>query len=131
MASAGGYVENGLRALVGIPVFQTSAYYVNSGTLNTFYNTMKAAEDAHYVMIATTGGIGDAYSNECGIAQRHAYSILAAFTMTDSAGTAHKCLLMRNPWGRSTYSGTWSKSDSSWTDALIAQVPYGHDPRTE
>ena len=92
---------------------------------------MKAAEDAHYVLSATTAGTSDTQTNECGITMSHAYSVLAAFTMTDSGGTAHKCLLVRNPWGRSTYSGKWNKNDGDWTDALIAQVPYNHDPRTE
>ena len=54
----------------------------------------------------------------------HAYSILAAFKMTDAGGTEHKCLLMRNPWGESNYNQTWSKDDSSWTDALVNQVPW-------
>lgn len=55
----------------------------------------------------------------------HAYTILSAFNMTDASGTVHKCLLIRNPWGVSYYTGTWNKDDTNWTDDLINQVPLG------
>lgn len=61
----------------------------------------------------------------------HAYSIIAAFSMTDAAGTVHRCLLVRNPWGSSYYTGPWNKDDTDWTDDLVAQVPHGIDPRTD
>ena len=51
--------------------------------------------------------------------------------MTESNGTAHKMYLMRNPWGITYYSSDWNKNDTRWTDALVAQVPYGIDPRTD
>jgi len=57
--------------------------------------------------------------------------VLAAFTMTDSAGVAHKCLLIRNPWGVVYYNQEWNKDDASWTDDLVAQVPFGVDVRTQ
>lgn len=79
---------------------------------------------------STAGGGNDQVSNQCGIAQSHAYTILSAFTMTDSAGTAHKMAMIRNPWGTTYYSYTWNKDDTNWTDALAAQVPFGIDPRT-
>jgi hypothetical protein len=78
---------------------------------------MKAAEDAHYIMGATTSSTGNGL-NSCGIVLKHAYSILAAFTMTDTAGTAHRCLLMRSPWGYSQYNYTWNKDDPNWTNSL-------------
>ena len=39
-------------------------------------------------MGAATGSGADSTYNVCGIANGHAYSILSAFTMTDSTGTA-------------------------------------------
>jgi len=60
----------------------------------------------------------------------HAYSILSAFTMTYN-GTDIKMFLMRNPWGSTYYSSDWYKDDSRWTDALVAQIPHGADPRTD
>ena len=50
--------------------------------------------------------------------------------MTDANSVTTKMLLMRNPWGTSDYSAAWHKDDSAWTDDLVAQVPWGIDPRT-
>lgn len=61
----------------------------------------------------------------------HAYSVIAAFAMTDSAGTEHKMIMARNPWGSTYYNQTWSKDDPNWTAALVAQVPHNVDPRTD
>ena len=64
---------------------------------------MKAAEDANYVMATTTEGTTDSVYNDCGIPYFHAFSILSVFTMTEADGTAHKVMLLRNPWARATY----------------------------
>lgn len=50
--------------------------------------------------------------------------------MTDDNGTDHKMIMVRNPWGITYYSGEWNSDDTRWTDALVAQVPLGVDPRT-
>jgi len=78
----------------------------------------------------TAGGGDDQETNACGIAMSHAYSLISAFTMTDADGTAHDVLMFRNPWGEAGYTGTWSKDDPNWTDALVAQVPFEVDVRT-
>ena len=82
-------------------------------------------------MSAGTDGSGnDQQTNTCGIAMSHAYAILAAFEMKDSAGTVHKMLMMRNPWGVTKYSAKWNYADRAWTSELVAQVPMSIDPRT-
>ncbi len=66
-------------------------------------------------MTAGSAGSGyDYYSNSCGIAMSHAYTILAAFQITDDSITWN-LLLARNPWGITSYSGDWKHSDSRWT----------------
>jgi len=60
----------------------------------------------------------------------HAYSIISAFTMTYNS-TTNKFFLMRNPWGYANYNSDWHKTDTRWSDALVAQVPHGVDPRTD
>ena len=50
--------------------------------------------------------------------------------MTDASNTVHNMFLVRNPWGITYYSGEWNANDTRWTDALVAQVPHGVDPRT-
>ena len=53
----------------------------------------------------------------------HAYTILGAFTITESS-TTWNLLLARNPWGSTYYSGDWKHNDSRWTTANKARVPY-------
>jgi len=102
----------------------------SSDTL-TFWDTVKAADEANYLLAA--GVYYTNYSsqtNNCGIVQGHAYTILSAFTMNETSGTSHKMYLIRNPWGITYYSEDWYYADSKWTDGLAAQVPLGIDPRT-
>lgn len=128
----GGIQMNAIHMLTGVPVFSYSTAAITDTTeAETAYNRILAADAAGYIMTAGTAGSGnDQVTNACGIAMSHAYSILAAFTMTDASGTAHKCYMIRNPWGTAGYTGTWNKDDTDWTDALVAQVPFGVDPRT-
>jgi hypothetical protein len=54
----------------------------------------------------------------------HAYTILGAFNIVDS-GKTWNLLLARNPWGYTYYSSDWKYSDSRWTTANKALVPFG------
>jgi len=78
----------------------------------------------------TEGAGNDQENNGCGIAKSHAYSLITAFTMTDETNVDYDMLMFRNPWGITQYVGQWSPHDDNWTDELVAQVPYGLDPRT-
>ena len=60
----------------------------NTTNLQTTFALINAADVANYIMGAGTGPGTDSTYNVCGIANGHAYSILSAFTMTDSIGTA-------------------------------------------
>ena len=73
-------------------------------------------------MAITTAGDGnDAESNECGIAKSHAYSLISAFEMTDSAtGKTFQMMLIRNPWADNNYEDDWGPKDPRWTDELVA-----------
>jgi len=89
LISQGGLVANGLRALTGIPVFMYNTIDIkNYSEADTLYETILAADSANYLMGAGTSGNGDnSEYNSCGIAMSHAYSILAAFTMTGTDGS--------------------------------------------
>lgn len=132
LIAEGGLVENGLHYLVGIPVFRYYTSEISDTTAaESLFDTLVAADAANYLMGFGTAGSGnDQETNNCGIAMSHAYSITAAFTMTDASGVAHKCILARNPWGVAYYNQEWNKNDAAWTDALVAQVPYQVDVRT-
>lgn len=81
-------------------------------------------------MTSTEDG-DDRNVNEYNIGVGHSYSVMDAFTMTDAAGTAHKMVLIRNPWGSNGYDWTWSPDDPNWTADLIAQIPNGFDPTAQ
>jgi len=71
-------------------------------------------------MGAVTYGEGDdSETNSCGIYKSHAFSIFAAFTMKDSSGEQIDALLVRNPWGLTSYNGTYNSTDPAWTDSLV------------
>ena len=91
---------------------------------------LNTADSANYILAAGTGSGADSTWNTCGIANGHAYSILAAFNITDASGTVHSMYMIRNPWGLDNgYNQTWKATDPKWTNALVAQVPLGVDPR--
>jgi hypothetical protein len=55
---------------------------------------------------------------------------MSVFNMTDASNTNIACLLIRNPWGEEPfYNTSFMHNSSRWTDSLVAQVPFGIDPR--
>ena len=120
----GGFVVNGLRLLTGAPTFTYTLSSFGLTAAETF-SLLQAADSVDYPMGAGTSAGSDSTFNDCGIAYGHAYSILGTFEMD-----TYDMVMLRNPWGVTYYSGTWNKDDSNWTDALVAQVPFGVDPRT-
>ena len=98
--------------------------------MSTTFALLSAADKANYIMVADTGYGFDTTYNTCGIPNGHAYSILAAFNMTDASGKVNSVYLIRNPYGLDNfYNQTWSANDPKWTNALVSQVPLGVDPR--
>jgi len=71
------------------------------------FNTLQTANNLNYVMGAGTSGSGDTFYNGCGIAESHAYSLIATFELKTGSNVDYKMYMMRNPWGRSTYTGTF------------------------
>ena len=50
--------------------------------------------------------------------------------MTDALGKVHSMFMIRNTRGNANnYNQTWNATDPNWTNALVAQVPFGVDPR--
>ena len=119
LKTAGGYTENGLRFLTGSPTF----YYKLSNTTNliTTFAMLNAADQLNYIMAGATGSGADSTYNKCGVANGHAYSILAAFNMTDAYRKVHSMYMIRNPWGSANaYNQSWRATDPDWTNALVA-----------
>ena len=116
----GGILENGIRSLTGAPVFSYKTSTLDTDAkVDEAYQFILTGEQANYVMGASTRGTGDDSSrNHCGIYMSHAYSILAAFTLKDATHN-EQLLLIRNPWGRTGYTGLWNYKDTKWTDELV------------
>ena len=112
--------------MTGAPNF----YYGGITDVDEMYQLIKAGDASDYLMSGETAGYGvDSVYNGCGIAMSHAYSLITAFEVTHQ-GEQHDLIMFRNPWSISYYEGPWAAWDDRWTDATVAQVPYGIDPRT-
>ena len=49
--------------------------------------------------------------------------------MTDALGNVHSMFMIRYAGeSANNYNQTWNATDPNWTNALVAQVPFGVDP---
>ena len=56
---------------------------------------------------------------------------MSVFNITDANNTNFGCLLIRSDWLEvHSYNTSFNSSSSRWTNSLVAQVPFGIDPRT-
>ena len=122
-----GYLINGLRAVVGAPVFNYQTVEIAAGDNSTeaeeigrVMALLQEAEAANYVMGATTGGESGAGRNSCGLLLGHAFSVISTFELTEADGDVHSVLMLRNTVGATQYSGAWRAGDPKWTDELVA-----------
>eukprot|EP00356_Strombidium_inclinatum_P007169 CAMPEP_0170484982 /NCGR_PEP_ID=MMETSP0208-20121228/4355_1 /TAXON_ID=197538 /ORGANISM="Strombidium inclinatum, Strain S3" /LENGTH=273 /DNA_ID=CAMNT_0010758501 /DNA_START=606 /DNA_END=1427 /DNA_ORIENTATION=- len=131
-ASEGGFIQNGLRAMVGCPVFSYWFEDITTTPVDLWTELQEFDENTNFLMGASTdSGVSDSYVNSCGIAEGHAYSIISVFALKDESGvTQHRLYMARNPWAVTYYNGSFSYSDSQWTENYKSQVPYGVDPTT-
>lgn len=127
----GGYLENALRSLAGVPVFTYWGENIIDDTdAKKMWQLIKAADNLGFITGASVYKTMEGTTNVCGMVQGHAYSVIAAFELIESNGTKHKMYLLRNPWSITYYSSDWHAEDPRWTDDLVSQVPYSIDPRT-
>ena len=66
-------------------------------------------------MGASTSAGSDKTMNPCNIAYGHAYSVIAAFSLTATNGTVIPAMMIRNPWGTVSYNLSLSSSDAIWS----------------
>lgn len=96
--------------------------------MDNLFNVLVDAEKKNYIVGAATHATGtDRTTNHCGIYNSHAYAFLAAFTLKNEE-LEEDVILVRNPWGRTEYTGEWSYTDKRWTPELVAQIPLGVNP---
>ena len=95
------------------------------------YSVLESLDAYGYPVGLATAGTSDSNTNHCGIAESHAYSVIAPFNISMRLGIVKKLVLVRNPWGTTNYDQSWYSRDPKWTDDTVAQVPYGIDPRVD
>lgn len=105
MNAEGGWNEEGIRSLVGAPVFN----YPTSSLDSKFWNTINSADKNNFIIGAHTGQGSNTY-NLCNIPYSHAYSVIATFNLT-LQGSTIQAIMVRNPWGIVKYNGSLSASD--------------------
>jgi hypothetical protein len=110
--------------LTGVPTFvyyNEEVFGSNGMGLDAAWTLLNQADAANYIVGAGSPGSGnDKAFTSCGINASHAYSLLAPFNMTDSAGKEWKMLMLRNPWRSGNYSGPWNSKDTNWSNTLVS-----------
>lgn len=108
--------------LTGAPgkqvTFQSIGYNVDAA-----WNEITDAVRNNYLV-----GVDTAASAKFSLPGSHAYSLIGAYELKDTAGkVVHRLYRVRNPWGTDVYNGPWADGSNLWTDAFKAQVPYARN----
>jgi hypothetical protein len=112
-----GNLIDGTFWLTGFPGFSS---YMSELSLTDLREILFWALDLHdFVVMGGSAGDSDTTTDDMGIVQAHAYSVLSITPVYDQTGNYVTDLLhMRNPWGSELYTGPWSDDSTLWTDYL-------------
>ena len=85
MSADGGFIQNGIRALTGCPVF---TYWTSDITdyEETWTLLREQDIDGNYLLGAATSSTSGTKYNSFGVANGHAFSILSVFPLRDTTG---------------------------------------------
>jgi hypothetical protein len=91
-----------------------------SSTTSSTITTAAAAAWALIYAYDTAGyllGCSVGTSNNYGLVNSHAYTLLGAYTISNTAGVVtNRLYKIRNPWGVDVYTGNWNDDDTTrWT----------------
>ncbi len=85
---------------------------------NNAWNMISVYDKADYIMSC---GVGN--SNNYGLVNGHAYSLIGAYAITNSSTNStviNRLYKIRNPWGQDVYTGNWRDADTTrWTANAI------------
>jgi hypothetical protein len=101
-----------LKVLNGAPTY---FYYFSNfkGKLDEVWSLISDAISKSYIVGVDTGA-----SNNYGLVNNHAYTVLGQYPLKDPKGNVVVRLYrVRNPYSADVYTGAWKDDDSKWTDA--------------
>lgn len=75
-------------------------------------------EKLQYGMSAGTDGKDEGELDDNGVVPGHAYTLIAAKTVTNKAGEEERLVQLRNPWKKGEWNGRYSDKSADWTPAL-------------
>ena len=115
-AIVGGRVDDGIADLVGgIQGYDDLEKMGAAASDGTLWHKITTGINAGYLMGAGSNSGSDSHVVQ-GIAQGHAYSVLAAVQLVNK-GQSVQLLKLRNPWGQTEWEGEWS---DAWVNANAA-----------
>lgn len=120
----GGNSYEAFNLILGAPATYFSMTSTNIGLVKTnlagtqasaaakAWAMIKAADANNYAMGCNTG-----CSNPYGLVPGHAYSLIGAVEIKNTAGqVTNRLYRVRNPWGEDVYTGNWNDKDTTrWT----------------
>lgn len=109
-----GWPPEAVRFLTGAP---SDHYDISEHSSDYIWSLIYNADVANCIITATTDtDETETDSEEVGIEDGHAYTIMSAIPIYNTDGSLKANLLkMRNPWGDDgDYNATWNDDDSIW-----------------
>lgn len=109
----GGFVGEGIEDLTGgvtSEVFATDILDKNKFWREELLNVNKT-------FLFGCGQMGGIYGQRKGIQEKHAYSIMEAREID-----GQRLLKLRNPWGRTEWTGRWSDGSEEWTPEWMQKL---------
>ena len=111
-----GFVENSLRALTGVPIFRYKLAE-SDYTPRELWEQLFDYHEKNYMLGTTTSGSNNLILNPYGLSQGHSFAILSVFPLVNKFGEiVHRLYMLKNPWGKETYSGDWNQKDKRWKE---------------
>jgi hypothetical protein len=79
---------------------------------------LTAHDATNEIITFGTPGSSDSSTDDKGLVQRHAFSVLRTATLSNG----QRLVQCRNPWGSERWFGDWSDDSPLWTEAFKAEV---------
>lgn len=81
-------------------------------------------DNQNFLMCCASASGSDSDTNDMGVVQGHAYSLITV--KTNVAGSGYDLLCLRNPWGQKEWQGDWSDDSELWDENPEVAQECGH-----